>query len=147
MSIKQRGKSTVEPASLRGKPERRRVCRYAVVQDKAWLGWWEGESFQSTAATIVDISLRGAYLTVDRHPPKDQPIWFCPPGITTNDQWLETRMIDARKKFLGPREVRLSFRLLFPYEIFKAVVYGPDSFTTPRPAVLTAEDSEDRDWW
>src|SRR6516165_5931535 len=53
-----------------GTQERRSVCRYAVVQDSAWIGWWEGQAFQSTTAKIVDISLRGALLNVESFPPK-----------------------------------------------------------------------------
>ena len=60
--------------------DRRGVCRYSVVQDNAWLGWWEGQAYQTTTAKIIDISLRGASLTVETFPPSEQPVWFCPPG-------------------------------------------------------------------
>ena len=39
--------------------ERRRVCRYAVVQNQAWLGWWRDQAFLNTPARILDISPRG----------------------------------------------------------------------------------------
>jgi hypothetical protein len=130
-----------------GAPERRRVCRYSVVQDAAWLGWWEGPTFQNTAAKIIDISLRGALLTVDTFPPKDKPVWICPPGVAANEEWIEVKVIEARKKLFGPREVRVSFRKAFPYEAFKAVVYGPDSFKGPEPSAPVLIESEERDWW
>jgi hypothetical protein len=79
-----------------GAPERRRVCRYSVVQDASWLGWWEGQTFQNTAAKIIDISLRGAFVTVDTFPPRDQPVWFCPPGVAADDEWIEVNVIDMR---------------------------------------------------
>jgi hypothetical protein len=131
----------------KGIAERRSVCRYSVVQENAWLGWWEGQAFQSTAAKIIDISLRGAMLTVDAFPPKDKPVWFCPPGVATTDEWLEVKMIATKKKFLGAREVRVAFRKVFPYEIFKAVVYGPDAYTVVEPPTWVPEQTIDRDWW
>jgi hypothetical protein len=131
-----------------GTQERRSVYRYSVVQDNAWLGWWEGRAFQSTAAKIVDLSLRGALFTVDAFPPKDQPVWMCPPGIASNEEWIEVKVIGAKKRLFGPREVRVTFRKVFPYEIFKAVVYGPDILNAPvlQPPWMP-EEAEERDWW
>jgi hypothetical protein len=132
------------PAGVR---ERRTVCRYTVVQENAWLGWWVGQDFQNTAAKIVDISLRGARLTVDAFPPKDQPAWFCPPGVTATDEWVEVKIIETKKRLFGSREVRLAFRKVLPYELFKAVVYGPDAFKGSDPISWIPEDAEERDWW
>ena len=130
-----------------GTQERRSVCRYSVVQDSSWIGWWEGQAFQSTAAKIIDISLRGAMLTVDAFPPKDKPIWFCPPGVLASDEWIEVKMISSRKKLFGPREVRIAFRKAFPYEVFKAVVYGPDSFKSAETPAWMPLEADERDWW
>ena len=130
-----------------GTSERRSVCRYSVVQEDSWIGWWEGQAYQSTAAKIVDISLRGAMLTVDTFPPKDQPIWFCPPGVSATDEWIEVKLIASKKKLFGPREVRIAFRKAFPYEIFKAVVYGPDTFKSVEAPAWVPMDADERDWW
>jgi len=147
MGRKHRPQHVSTPAPPPGTQERRSVCRYAVVQDNAWLGWWEGQEFQSTAAKIIDISLRGAMLTVDTFPPKDKTIWFCPPGIATSDEWVEAKLVATKKKLFGPREVRLTFRKVFPYEIFKTVVYGPDSFRGVEPPPWVPLESDERDWW
>ena len=147
MSFRNRTNFKAEAIPPPGTQERRSVYRYAVVQDNAWLGWWEGQAYQSTAAKIVDISLRGAMLTVETFPPKEQPVWFCPPGVSTNDEWIEVKMIGQKKKIFGPREVRIAFRKAFPYEIFKAVVYGPDSFQNAPQATWVPDDTEERDWW
>jgi hypothetical protein len=147
MAISRRSKDVSSPVTASGGPERRRVCRYAVVQDKAWLGWWEGQTFQSTAARIIDISLRGSHLTVETFPPKLDSVWFCPPGVSTTDEWIEVKVVDARKKIFGPREVRIEFRKAFPYEIFKALVYGPDALKTHEVAHHVPLESGDRDWW
>jgi hypothetical protein len=117
------------------------------VIDHAWLGWWQGEAFQNTPAKIIDISLRGALLNVESFPPKGQSAWFCPPGVTTQEEWIEVKLVDMKKRLFGPREVRIAFRKVFPYEIFKTVVYGPDSFVDLAPATWVPDDSVDRDWW
>ena len=147
MSVYKRTNRSADANPPPGTQERRSVCRYSVVQENAWLGWWEGQAYQSTVAKIVDISLRGALLTVDSFPPKDQPIWFCPPGLSSNDEWIEVKMIGTKKKLFGPREVRIAFRKVFPYEVFKAVVYGPDSFQEVVPPTWLPEDADERDWW
>jgi hypothetical protein len=144
MSQRQSIRSHALPSGTR---ERRSVCRYSVVQDNAWIGWWEGQTYQTTAAKIIDISLRGALLHVDTLPPRDQAIWFCPPGITTNEEWIEVKTINLRKKLFGAREIRVAFRKVFPYELFKAVVYGPDAMRTVQPTTWLPDDAPDRDWW
>ena len=121
-----------------GSKDRRSICRYSVVIDDAWLGWWEGPTFQNTPAKIIDISLRGALVTVQRFPPKDRTIWLCPPGITSSDDWIEVKPVGMRKKLFGPREVRMVFRRLFPYEVFKTVVYGRDVVQARRTPRLVA---------
>ena len=68
----------------------------------------------------------GRRLNVETIPPGDQPIWFCPPGMAANDEWIEVKLIGCKKRLFGAREARIAFRKVFPYEIFKAVVYGPD---------------------
>jgi hypothetical protein len=130
-----------------GTQERRTVCRYSVVQDNAWIGWWEGQAFKNTAAKIIDISLRGAMLTVDTFPPKDRALWFCPPGVSANEEWIEVKLVDARKRIFGPRQLRVAFCKVFPYEIFKAVVYGPDAFKSVEPPAWVPIEADERDWW
>ncbi|MFO0909168.1 MAG: hypothetical protein U0794_12600 [Isosphaeraceae bacterium] len=130
-----------------GTQERRSVCRYSVVLDSAWLGWWEGQAFQNTPAKIIDISLRGAMLNVESFPPKDRPLWFCPPGVSQQEEWIEVKLVDMRKRLFGPREVRIAFRKVFPYEIFKNVVYGPDVYQNVEPQNWVPEDAAERDWW
>jgi hypothetical protein len=118
-----------------------------VVLDNAWLGWWEGQAFQSTAAKVVDISLRGALLNVDAFPPREQPVYFCPPGVSSQEEWIEVKVIDSKKRLFGPREVRIVFRKVFPYEIFKNMVYGPDSLPKVETQAWLPEDADERDWW
>jgi hypothetical protein len=135
----------VADSSVSGVDDRRGVCRYSVVQTQAWLGWWEGQEFRSTGARIVDISLRGCMMTVDQLPPKDQPVWFCPPG-TTPSEWIEAKLIESKRRLFGPRVVRIAFREPFGYETFKQLVYGPDALGGQIQEAGWVPESE-RDYW
>jgi hypothetical protein len=105
--------------------DRRRACRYLALQSQAWLGWWDGPEFRSTVSQVINISLRGCMMTVEKLPPPDQTVWFCPPG-TAPSGWIEAKLVEARSRLLGVREVRIAFSSPFPYETFKNVVYGPE---------------------
>ena len=147
MGLSRREKNLSNPLPPRGGAERRTVCRYAVVQDRAWVGWWEGAKFESTAARILDISLRGAFLNVDRFPPLEVSTWFCPPGVDAKDDWLEMKVLEVRKRIFGKREARVIFRNIFPYEIFKAVVYGPDAFRSREQPNWRNDDTAENHGW
>jgi hypothetical protein len=126
-----------------GADDRRHVCRYAVAHDRAWLGWWVDLAFQSTAARIVDISLRGCRLTVEEFPLPGVPVWFCPPGANTSE-WIEAKLVETKKRFFGPKQVRISFRKNLPYEQFKDVIYGPAAVGGTLPSTYWA-GHEDED--
>jgi hypothetical protein len=147
MSYSKRASRNDDAVPPPGTQERRSVCRYSVVQDNAWLGWWEGQAYQSTASKILDISLRGALLSVERFPPKDQAVWFRPPGVSAEDEWIEVKLVGTKKRLFGSREARIAFRKVFPYEVFKAVVYGPDAFRSVQPPAWIPEEADERDWW
>lgn len=111
-----------------GQPERRAGHRYPVVEDHAWLGWWDGPSFVTTPSRVLDLGLRGALLAVDAPPLRDRSLWFCPPS-SPNPEWLEAALVQSSENVLGQREVRITFRRLLPYDTFKTLVYG-----NPEPA-------------
>jgi hypothetical protein len=125
--------------------DRRGICRYSVVEAHAWLGWWEKDEFHSTNARLVDISLRGCMMTVDLLPPQDRSVWFCPPG-TAPSEWIEARLIEARRRLFGPRVVRIAFCKPFSYDTFKHVVYGPDALGGQFCTTDNMPESE-RDYW
>ncbi len=130
-----------------GEPDRRRICRYPVVESPAWLGWWNQEEFQTTPGHILDISLRGCKLKVHRFPPhpKEISVWFCPHG-TAPTEWIESRIVETHRALFGPRVVRLVFAKPFPYETFKHLVYGPDALQGPTAPKSRVPESE-RDYW
>ena len=126
MSAPKKASYNPNAARASSSDERRSICRYKAIETRAWLGWWEGQQFHSTNARLVDISLRGCMMTVDRLPPADQAVWFCPPG-TTPSEWIEARLIESKRRLFGPRVVRIAFLKPFSYETFKHLVYGPDA--------------------
>jgi hypothetical protein len=126
VSIHRRSGRVQDASPPAGVGERRASCRYSVDDARAWIGWWEGAQFRHVAADIEDVSLRGARLSVERFPPRGQPVWFQPPGGAP-DEWLEVRVIEAKKRLFGPRQLLIAFRKTFPYEMFKAVVYGREA--------------------
>jgi hypothetical protein len=145
MSDPKRMNHTTHGSREAGGDDRRGVCRYGVVEARAWLGWWEGPEFRSTNAHLTNISLRGCMMTVDQLPPRDQPVWFCPPG-TTPAEWIEAKLIESKRRLFGPRVVRIAFRNPFPYETFKHLVYGPDALGGHMQAQEWVPESE-RDYW
>jgi hypothetical protein len=125
--------------------DRRSVCRYASLEAQAWLGWWDCNEFRSTNARLVDISLRGCMMVVDRLPPRDQTVWFCPPG-TAPLAWIEARLVEAKRRFLGPRIVRIEFSTPFSYDTFKHLVYGPNALRGKKSEAEWVPESQ-RDYW
>jgi hypothetical protein len=104
----------------------------------------------------MDLSLRGCRMTVDRFPDTKTSVWFCPSGTgtgtsatATSSDWIEAKLIESRKRLFGPRVVRIVFRRSFPYEIFKALVYGPERAGGAMPQLWIPEANltDDRDWW
>jgi hypothetical protein len=145
MAAARKSRHLAPEVSASREDDRRGVCRYLAVQSEAWLGWWEGQEFRSTNARVVDISLRGCMMTVEQLPPKGQSVWFCPPG-TTPTEWIEATLIESKRRLLGPRVVRITFRDPFRYETFKQLVYGPDALAGHKGSNDPVPESE-RDYW
>ena len=145
MSAPKKAGHRIHAARASDVDDRRSICRYTAVETRAWLGWWEEQEFRSTDARIVDISLRGCMMTVDRLPPKDQPVWFCPPG-TSPVEWIEARLIESKRRLFGPRVVRIEFHKPFAYDVFKHLVYGPDALGGQISTLEPVPESE-RDYW
>ena len=147
MGIQRRGSN---PEHRSGCPssrdERRQACRYPVVNDQAWLGWWVSQAFVNTPARILDISLRGAKMTVEIVPPPELDIWFCP-HVVKPPQWIEAKQVPAKKRIFESRKVRIMFRKIFPYETFKALVYGIEARRGYELPYLVLPEEDDCDHW
>jgi hypothetical protein len=126
--------------------ERRRSCRYTVINDQAWLGWWAGQAFVNTRARILDISLNGAKMTIEIVLPPELDVWFCPRGVNP-PEWIGAKQIAAKKRIFESRVVRIMFRENFHYETFKALVYGIEARQGYELPHLVLPEADDRDYW
>ncbi|WP_152051045.1 hypothetical protein [Tautonia marina] len=57
--------------------DRRRATRFEAVEDRIWLGWWDGEVFQTLGALLLDISRTGAAVICPDGPTEAMDAWFC----------------------------------------------------------------------
>lgn len=146
MSSNHRRTPPTPDSSRSGASEQRNSCRYPPKPAAAWLGWWKEQEFRQVAAEIKDISLRGCRLHVEELPPLDQPVWFTP-SVVSETPWIESKVIAATKLSKGPRLVRIAFQRVFPYDLFKYVVYGPALFVDGLPRLWEAEGLLDEDDW
>ena len=113
---------------------RRGSERFAVAEDQAWLGWWEGRIFRKTPATLLDISQGGAKLTVEFSPPRRSTVWVCLEG-PRQTAWVEGVMLDAVKLPDGHAEIRMAFREVCPYSFFEVAVFGDPAASETRSLV------------
>jgi hypothetical protein len=106
------------------------VCRYPTKTTEALLGWWNGTSFVHVPAHIINFSTVGCWVetsqVVDRV--EKQSVWLCPLGFRTA-VWTEGTVVSVKKRFLGKYQFRIKFLTTFPYDAFKALVYGPEYAT------------------
>lgn len=112
------------PTDRRAHPEDRRAAsRYLPVARAGWLGWWIGETFVTSRAFLLDISLGGVRLLVDDRPTGAGTSCFVSLGEDWPTGWTEARVIELVTTRRGPHTARLRFEGGCPYEMFKAAVY------------------------
>lgn len=68
------------PKGPYGGMDRRRATRFEAVEDRIWLGWWDGEVFQTLGALLLDISRTGAAVICPDGPTETMDAWFCVVG-------------------------------------------------------------------
>lgn len=133
------------------KKNRRNAHRYVPEHDRCLLGWSASGPFRTVSARLVNLSVSGALIAIERASE------FPGPGrvmISLGDgdevRWTRAELLEVVSPEEGPRQLRL--RLLEPvaYEAFKATVWGEKPRTSPTPAapdepagrvVWEAEDS------
>lgn len=123
--------------------ERRASCRYPADERRALLGWWDGPTYRTTTALLLDISLGGAALSVDELPAVESVVWTClqDPEPTT---WGEAVVVGRKSTRRGPHLIRLTFQVGCPYDLFRAAIRGLD--LTGRAVENVATEFDSRDW-
>jgi hypothetical protein len=104
--------------------EQRASQRYAAMAGRSWLGWYEGSNLRQTAAWILNISASGCLIAADAPTPGDRSVWLRLDNPAVPD-WTEVRVVGEQKTDTGLLALRLVFRGTCPYEMMKAVAFGP----------------------
>lgn len=110
-------RSAMQPASF-DVDDRRQEPRYVPVMERAYLGWWEGESFRTEVGRLANISAGGAALDVRNDPGDGEAVWLCVIG-PNRPGWVAARLLGRHGAIC-----RMVFAERFPYELFKSVVWG-----------------------
>lgn len=101
--------------------ERRNACRYSVTSHAAFVGWWQDGEFQTTRATLENISLEGALTHVEKTPTTKGNIWVCLDGIPPS-AWVEAEVIEIIRERRGRAMVRLKFQETCPFGFFNSAI-------------------------
>jgi hypothetical protein len=131
----------IKPGSETG--DRRRVCRYRVVLEDALLGWWQDSCFTNVPARLINLSLQGCLVELQRLPDLSprQSVWVHP-HKESQVGWFEGRIISVRKPLLRQCKVRILFLAPLGYEPFKKLVYGPEYLSDGCPRVAPAHEQD-----
>jgi hypothetical protein len=115
--------------------EQRACQRYPAIGGRSWLGWYVGSQFEQTAAWILNLSASGCLTVADRPVPADRSLWLRLDDPAVPD-WAEVRVVGHHTGNGGMLALRLVFRGACPYELMKAVAFGPTQNrpTQPEPS-------------
>ena len=127
-----------------GANEQRSAYRYGAANCVAILGWWIGEAFQTTSATVKDVSLGGVAVELEMLPPDRAAVWICLPGHPPNE-WAEVTVVEQRKLRSRRHLLRLKFHGPSALEFFKAATGGFGK-ALDRPPPPFSEEFDSRIW-
>ncbi|MDX2038641.1 MAG: hypothetical protein SFX72_18480 [Isosphaeraceae bacterium] len=102
---------------------RRSHDRYVPVEDRAWLGWWEGTTFRTTEATLLNISKGGTLVESEIAPPRRSIVWICLEG-SRRTEWVPGKVLEVAREENSPPQTRVMFDEICPYAFFEVAVYG-----------------------
>jgi hypothetical protein len=107
--------------------DRRNAHRYSPARDCLRLGWWEGKRFRTISAGLHNLSITGALIQMEEDGwPGVGKVWISLCGQEVV-HWVQAEILEASSEPEGPRCVRMKFPEPFPYEVFKAAVWGESS--------------------
>jgi hypothetical protein len=128
--------------------DRRAASRYATKGPPAFLGWYEGDVYRTTAVKLLDVSLLGIKVEAEAFPPKEGTIWLCLAGQRPS-QWIEVGVVECRKErrlISSRRLIRLQFLESCPYEVFKEAIEGFSHEVRFPATTLPGNGMHERDW-
>ena len=106
----------------RASNERRQSCRYPAAPITVALGWWASDLWTTTRGVMLDISLEGARVAVEKEPP-DGKVFLFAEGLSNS--WVELQTLQRTALSRRPGfQVRLRFQESCPYNLFRSLVPG-----------------------
>ena len=115
--------------------DQRQTCRYPAAANRAYLGWWEGETWIEADAQFLDIGSGGALIHTQGLPPGLE-VWFrlAEPRETG---WCPARIAWLREDAAGLVWVGLEFEGPCDYDLFKTLASGASA--QGRPTYVSSE--------
>jgi hypothetical protein len=105
------------------RPNRRNSHRYSPARDQVCLGWWEGKTFRTIPAQLKNLSTSGALVGMEQGCPPLTKIWICLAGQHLK-RWVQAEIVESAADDDNHGSIRMKFPEVFPYECFKAAVWG-----------------------
>jgi hypothetical protein len=126
--------------------DRRRMLRERVGFPDALLGWWDESNFTTRSVQLINLSMSGCLVEAPQHPRRaeQQAVWLRPLAVAPSE-WIQGVVVSIHKPLFKRCRIRLSFLAPFPYDSYKALVYGAD---LPRDPLKeqTPEHEQDHHW-
>ncbi|QDV37923.1 hypothetical protein [Tautonia plasticadhaerens] len=100
--------------------ERRGARRFSAVEDRIWLGWWDGEQFQTLGARLLDVSRTGAAVACPDGPGVGDDAWFCVVGPSLSGG-ARARVVGREPTEDDPSMIRLrlNFQARCPDDVYE----------------------------
>jgi hypothetical protein len=134
-----------DPGKVGMKSDRRRSCRYAALVSQVELSWDNEGTAAEVEATLVNVSNQGCLVATPRRAtPSPGTIVQLSASFQSMDFSTGGRIISVEKRIFRKRLVRVYFPRPLPFDLFKLLVYGPDS---QAPAWEARPDHEKDYFW
>lgn len=119
----------------RAADDRRKEPRYPAKHDRANLGWYCGESYETLSGRLEDVSSGGASLVLEGATWAGGDVWLCLSGDAGTD-WVRAEVVGASQVDGSAQRIRLKFHESCPFDFFKTAAWGKpgSSATTQEPA-------------
>ena len=125
-----------------GQSNRRNNGRFVPMEDRAWLGWWDGPTFRAVEAVLLNISKGGVLVQAETPPPRRSVVWICLEG-PRRTEWVEGKTLEVGKERIASStsEIRIMFDDICPYAFFEVAVFGWQAALTA-PIISPCRDAE-----
>jgi tRNA A-37 threonylcarbamoyl transferase component Bud32 len=107
----------------RSSSDRRKEPRYIPVNNRAYLSWWQGDTFQTAQADIENLSRSGAAALLGELPPDVNAVWVCFVDARRRG-WYSAEVVGVGHHGDGTQRIRIALTHPLPFCVFSAIVWG-----------------------